>query len=132
MATDLINNHGLKLMTRTFRHGSLRANEKTWKVTRNVVWDLHRTPNVCNSANKELIMPIINSNDQNFTTYNIMRANFAHWSNSVIRDPHGMASPGSNYARSNGNYRDTLDWVRGWTYRPEPYFLLLQQDHLEL
>jgi hypothetical protein len=81
-------------------------------VTRNVVWDLHRTPNICNSENKELIMPIINSNDQNFTTYNIMRANFAHWSNSVIRDPHGYAGPGVNYARNNSNYDATLDWVR--------------------
>lgn len=112
MATDLINNHGLHLMTESFGEWQPSGEEKTWKVTRNVIWDLHRTPNVCNSENKELIMPIVNSNDQNFTTYNIMRANFAHWSNSVIRDPHGLASPGNNIARNNANYNDTLDWVR--------------------
>lgn len=112
MATDLINNHGLHLMTESFGTWQPSGNEDTWKVTRNVVWDLHRTPNICNSENKELIMPIINSNDQNFTTYNIMRANFAHWSNSVIRDPHGYAGPGVNYARNNSNYDATLDWVR--------------------
>jgi hypothetical protein len=112
MATDLINNHGLHLMTESFGTWQPSGNEDTWKVTRNVVWDLHRTPNICNSENKELIMPIINSNDQNFTTYNIMRANFAHWSNSVIRDPHGYAGPGVNYARNNANYDATLDWVR--------------------
>ena len=112
VATDLINNHGLKLMTEPFGEWVPSGCETTWKVTRNVVWDLHRTPNICNPANKETIMPIINSNDQNFTTYNVMRAMFAHWSNSVIRDPHGLAGPGSNYARNNANYDETLDWVR--------------------
>ena len=112
VATDLINNHGLRLMTEPFGQWQPSGNEDTWKVTRNVVWDLHRTPNICNPANKETIMPIINSNDQNFTTYNVMRAMFAHWSNSVIRDPHGLAGPGSNYARNNANYDETLDWVR--------------------
>ena len=112
VATDLINNHGLRLMTEPFGQWQPSGCETTWKVTRNVVWDLHRTPNICNPANKETIMPIINSNDQNFTTYNVMRAMFCHWSNSVIRDPHGLAGPGSNYARNNGNYDETLDWVR--------------------
>ena len=112
VATDLINNHGLRLMTEPFGQWQPSGNEDTLKVTCNVVWDLHRTPNICNPANKETIMPIINSNDQNFTTYNVMRAMFCHWSNSVIRDPHGLAGPGSNYARNNGNYDETLDWVR--------------------
>ena len=112
VATDLINNHGLKLMTEPFGTWQPSGNEQTWKVTRNVVWDLHRTINVCNAENKELIMPIINSNDQNFTCYNIMRANFAHWSDSVIRDPHGLGGPGSNYARNSADYDPELDWVR--------------------
>lgn len=112
MATDLINNHGLHLMTEPFGTWQPSGCETTWKVTRNVVWDLHRTPNICNPANKETIMAIVNSNDQNFTTYNIMRANFAHWSNGVIRDPHGLGGPGQNIARNNADYNDTLDWVR--------------------
>lgn len=111
-ATDLINNHGLRLMTEPFGVWQPSGNEQTWKVTRNVVWDLHRTPNVCHGDNKELIMPIINSNDQNFTTYNIMRANFPHWSNGVIRDPHGLGGPGQNIARNNSSYNPELDWVR--------------------
>lgn len=112
MATDLINNHGLKLMTEPFGTWQPSGCESTWKVTRNVVWDLHRTVNVCDPTNKEMIMPIINSNDQNFTTYNVMRAMFPHWSNSVIRDPHGMAGPGTNIARNNADYNPELDWVR--------------------
>ena len=112
VATDLINNHGLKLMTENFGTWQPSGEEKTWKVTRNVVWDLHRTPNIADPANKETIMMISNSNDQDFTTYNVMRACFAHWSNGIIRDPHGLGGPGQNIARNNGNYNDTLDWVR--------------------
>ena len=112
VATDLINNHGLKLMTENFGTWQPSGAEKTWKVTRNVVWDLHRTPNIADPANKETIMMISNSNDQDFTTYNVMRACFAHWSNSVIRDPHGLGGPGQNIARNSGNYNETLDWVR--------------------
>ncbi|MBE6287954.1 MAG: RagB/SusD family nutrient uptake outer membrane protein [Mediterranea massiliensis] len=112
LATELISNHGLQLMTEPFGTWQPSGNEETWKVTRNVVWDLHRTPNICHAENKELIMPIINSNDQNFTTYNIMRANFAHWSNGIIRDPHGLGGPGVNYARNAKEYNPKLDWVR--------------------
>jgi hypothetical protein len=112
VATDLINNHGLKLMTENFGTWQPSGAEDTWKVTRNVVWDLHRTPNIADPANKETIMMISNSNDQDFTTYNVMRACFAHWSNSVIRDPHGMGGPGQNIARNNGDYNAELDWVR--------------------
>ncbi len=112
MATDLINNHGLKLMTENFGTWQPSGNEKTWKVTRNVIWDLHRTPNIADPANKETIMMITNSNDQDFTTYNIMRACFAHWSNGIIRDPHGLGGPGQNIARNNKDYNEELDWVR--------------------
>ena len=112
MATDLIDNHGLKLMTEPFGTWQPSGNEKTWKVTRNVVWDLHRTPNIADPSNKETIMMISNSNDQDFTTYNIMRACFAHWSNGIIRDPHGLGGPGQNIARNNKDYNEELDWVR--------------------
>ena len=112
MATDLISNHGLKLMTENFGTWQPSGAEDTWKVTRNVVWDLHRTPNIADPANKETIMMISNSNDQDFTTYNVMRACFAHWSNGIIRDPHGLGGPGQNIARNNKDYNKTLDWVR--------------------
>jgi len=112
MATDLIDNHGLKLMTENFGTWQPSGAEDTWKVTRNVVWDLHRTPNIADPANKETIMLISNSNDQDFTTYNVMRACFAHWSNGIIRDPHGLGGPGQNIARNNGDYNAELDWVR--------------------
>ena len=110
-ATDLINNYGLHLMQNTF--GTFVAgNQKTWPITRNVLWDLHRGENVCDPANKEMIMPILNFNDQNFTGYSIMRACFAHWSNGVIKDPSGISPAGKNIARNNADYDENNDWVR--------------------
>ncbi|MCI1731094.1 MAG: RagB/SusD family nutrient uptake outer membrane protein [Prevotella sp.] len=110
-ATDLISNYGLHLMENPF--GTFVAgNQKTWPITRNVLWDLHRGENVCDPANKELIMPILNFNDQNFTGYSIMRACFAHWGNGVIKDPTGISPAGKNIARNNADYDENNDWVR--------------------
>ena len=112
MATDLINNHGLKLMTETFGNFVHSGNENTWKVTDNVMWDLFRGENIPIAANKETILPILNYDDQNFTQYLTMRALGVHWSNGDIMSPDGVGAPTYNYARSNSNYRDTLDWLR--------------------
>ena len=112
MATRLISNQGLSLMTAPFGEFAGSGNDKTWHVERNVMWDLHYRPNITNSANKEMIMPILNFNDQNFTQFLTMRAWGVHWSNGVIRDPHNRSTPTQNYARNNGNYREENDWLR--------------------
>lgn len=57
-------------------------------------------------------MAIINSNDEDHLNYNVMRAMFAHWSNGVIKDPHGTTPAGQCIARNNKNYNETLDWTR--------------------
>ncbi len=111
-ADDLINNHGLALMTEPF--GTFyQGNEKTWKVTDNVMWDLMRGENVIDAANTETIMPILNYNDQQFTQYLPMRSNFMHWSNGIIQDPNGLGSPAYNFAKADtANYSEDLDWLR--------------------
>jgi hypothetical protein len=78
MATDLINNHGLKLMTEPFGTFVHSGNAKTWNVTDNVMWDLFRGENIPIAANKETILPILNYDDQNFTQYLTMRALGVH------------------------------------------------------
>jgi len=111
VCSNLITNQGLALMEAPF--GEFYCGEpETWAVEDNVMWDLFRGENVCNSANTEMIMPILNFSSENLTSYNIMRAIGVHWSNGVIRDPSGLSSPTSNYARNNSNYNSTLDWVR--------------------
>ena len=111
MSTDLINNHGLKLMDAPFGT-SVTGNNTTWPVERNVVWDLHRGENVSIAENKETIMPILNFHSQSWINYPLMRAMCVHWSNSIIRDPHNLSSPTYNYSRNDGKYDEELDWVR--------------------
>ena len=112
MASKLINEQGLQLMTEPFGTFVKSGNENTMVVERNVLWDLHRGDNVCASSNKEMIMPILNFNAQNFTKYLTMRSIGVHWSNGVLRDPSGLSAPTSNYSRKNSNYNTNLDWLR--------------------
>ncbi len=117
-ATDLINNHGLALMKQNFGQ-FYQGNEKTWKVTNNVMWDLMRGENIINGANTETILPILNYHDQQFTQYMSMRSNFMHWSNGIIQDPSNSCAgdrwdkaPGVNFARTNARYNEDQDWLR--------------------
>lgn len=112
MATDLINNHGLALMTEPFGTNVPSGNPDTWTVQRNVLWDLHRGVNITDKANTETILPILNYNSENFTQYLTMRALGVHWSNGDIIDPNGISSPTYNYARSASQYNSKLDWLR--------------------
>ncbi len=112
MATDLINNHGLALMTASFGTNVPSGNPDTWEVQRNVMWDLHRGVNITSSENKETIMPILNYNAQSFISYPQMRAMCVHWSNGDILGPDGYGHPTYNYARNDGSYDANLDWVR--------------------
>lgn len=112
MATDLIQNHGLALMTAPFGTNVPSGNPTTWAVQRNVLWDLHRGENITAPANKETILPILNYNDENFTQYLTMRALGVHWSNGDIMDPSGIGSPTFNWARNTSSYNSQLDWLR--------------------
>lgn len=127
MCDQLIGNPNLKLMTESFGEWIPSGNEATWKITRNVIWDLNRPENVCNAENKEMIMPILNFNSERHVTYQIMRSHGVHWSNSVIRDPSGMSSPNSNFTGNDKDFRAENDWVscigRGiGVFRTSPYY----------
>lgn len=112
MATDLIDNHGLALMTQPFGEFTPSGSPETWTITRNVMWDLLRGQNIVNPANTETILPILNYHTENFTQYLTMRALGVHWSNGDIMDPTGIGSPTYNWSRNDGNYTKDLDWLR--------------------
>ena len=112
LATDLISNHGLALMTAPFGTNVPSGNPETWAIQRNVLWDLHRGVNVTDAANTEMIMPILNYYTEGFVTYPLMRCVGAHWSNGIIIDPHNLGQPTNNYARNASQYNPQLDWLR--------------------
>lgn len=112
LATDLINNHGLALMTAPFGTNVPSGNPETWSVQRNVLWDLHRGVNVTSAENTEMIMPILNYYTEGFISYPQMRAMCVHWSNGIIIDPHNVGAPCYNYARNAAEYDPTMDYVR--------------------
>ena len=112
LATDLINNHGLALMTAPFGTNVPSGNPETWAVQRNVLWDLHRGVNVTSPENTEMIMPILNYYTEGFIQYPQMRAMCVHWSNGIIIDPHNVGAPCYNYARNAAEYDPTMDYVR--------------------
>ncbi len=119
MCDKLINETGHSLMTAPFGTFVQSGNPDTWKVERNVMWDLMRGVNVCAADNKEMLMPILNFNAENFTQYLTMRAMQVHWSNQgALRDPYGVYKDRwgegmtFNYARSNGYYDKNYDWLR--------------------
>ena len=112
LATDLINNHGLALMTAPFGTNVPSGNPETWAIQRNVLWDLHRGVNVTSPENTEMIMPILNYYTEGFISYPQMRAMCVHWSNGIIIDPHNVGSPCFNYARNAAEYDPTMDYVR--------------------
>lgn len=110
----LINNSGLKLMTETFGEQVQPAASETWHVTPNVIWDLHRGENVFNSANKEIIMGMVNSG-LNVANYTVMRCLSPFVFNGSLTTPSGKQGL-KNYNRDgdvkNGNYNPELDYQR--------------------
>lgn len=122
---ELINNSGLALMQQPF--GSAEDAEggepETWKITRNVIWDLHRPVNKYRSDNTETILAMLNISDQRHVDYLTMRVFGPNWNdNKYLKTPDGKAA-GMNYARNNSKYRKDHDLLRAFgrgiaTFRP--------------
>lgn len=109
----LINNSGLALMTEPFGDvsASNSGESKTWNITRNVIWDLHRPENKMTLTNKETILGLPNSSEQTHTDFLTMRIFGANWNNGALKSPDGK-NAANNYARNNGSYDQNFDWLR--------------------
>ncbi|MCD8385889.1 MAG: RagB/SusD family nutrient uptake outer membrane protein [Bacteroidales bacterium] len=110
MATDLINNHGLALMTEPFGTDNPGGCSTTWPITRNVIWDLHRAENKIGSFNKECILGIPNMSSQALVVYAAMRIFGPFWNNGGMVDPSGKQA-GLRPARNASTYDATESWV---------------------
>jgi hypothetical protein len=116
-ADILIDQSGYALMQNTFGTFIEGGEPRTWPITRNVIWDLHRPENKLISANKELIMGLPNrgSDATSMIPFRTMRALGPMWNQSIanggIQTPDGKLAV-TNYARSAANYNVTLDYTR--------------------
>src|SRR5665648_360253 len=106
----LIDQSGFSLMIAPFGTEVQPAASETWKVERNVIWDLHRGENVYNTGNMELIMGMPNQG-VNIVGYNIMRSLSPFVFNNSLTSPSGMQGL-QNYNRRNGNYNPEYDYQR--------------------
>lgn len=106
----LIDQSGFRLMTQPFGIEVQPAASETWKVKRNVIWDLHRGENVYNGANTELIMGIPNQGE-NIVGYNIMRSLSPFVFNNALISPSGIQGL-QNYNRRDDKYNPEYDYQR--------------------
>ena len=86
---------------------------ETWPITRNVIWDLHRSQNKLHAANTESILVMPNRGIQNdaFRQWLQMRIYGPQWVSAQLLDP-DMRLAMSDYARSSSNYNKSLDFTR--------------------
>ena len=110
---ELINNSGLSLMTEPYGE-FIDPQPETWPITRNVIWDLHRSENKITTANKELIMGIPNVSTLKNSILNMrwMRVYGPFW-NGNMTCPDGVGgTPVNRFAKNSRDYDPLTDWVR--------------------
>ena len=113
-ADILINQSGYSLMQETFGTFNDGGEPETWKITDNVIWDLHRPENKLIAANKEVIMGMPNNTADSHTDFLTMRIFGPMWSdNGYLLAPDGKVGA-VNYARNHANYDKSLDFLRAF------------------
>lgn len=112
LQTDtLINNSGYSLMQNSFGTWNDGGEPKTWPVTRNVIWDLHRCENKLITENKEVILGMPNRGSQSFISFATMRIFGPLYNSASLKSPDGKNAM-DLYARNNSSYRADLDYGR--------------------
>lgn len=110
----LIKYSGYSLMTENFGTFVDPA-PKTWPITENVIWDLHRPENKAISENKEGILVMPNRyGTSSAIRVRLMRNLGAQYNAAgVLRTPDNKGGRAVQcYAKNNKNYDENLDWNR--------------------
>lgn len=110
-ADILINQSGYSLMKNTFGTFYTGGETKTWPITRNVIWDLHRPENKLLATNTEVIMGMPNRGAQSNIAFATMRIFTPLYNSANLKSPDGKNAL-DLYARNNSNYRADLDFGR--------------------
>ncbi|RVT79760.1 RagB/SusD family nutrient uptake outer membrane protein [Flavobacterium sufflavum] len=112
-ADILINQSGYSLMKNTFGTFDQGGKPETWKITRNVIWDLHRPENKVIAANTEAILIMPNSGAQSFLGFASMRIFGPLWASGNLRTPDGKQA-GLRIASNNANYNPLYDYNKAF------------------
>lgn len=127
--TDIIiDNSGYSLITGdsfgTFNNG---GEARTWPITRNVIWDMHRPENKLIGSNTEVIMGMPNrgASAESFANMLTMRILYPFVFNNAIQTKDGKQAL-LNLRRNNKDYNPEFDYMRSFgrgiaTFRPS-YF----------
>lgn len=114
LCDDIINNGGYKLMTEPFGTFDEGGEPKTWVITRNIIWDLHRPENKLISENNEVIYGIVSQGSgSSALAVRLMRSMLPFWASGTNQTVIGGVTACTNYARSNTSAYDVNnDFVR--------------------
>ena len=85
---------------------------EAWKITPNIMWNLHRPENKLIATNKETLLGVVYMGDgASFLGNETMRNYGPFWNDQKIQDPDGVYAV-RNWARNNKNYSKKLDFLR--------------------
>ncbi len=123
--TDIIiEQSGYSLMTAPFGTFNPGGEARTWPITRNVIWDLHRAENKLIASNREVIMGIPNrgSDAESFVQMLTMRVLYPFVFDNRVQAPDGRQAL-LNIRRNSGDYNPMYDYMRAFgrgitTFRP--------------
>ncbi len=120
----LINQSGYSLMTDNFGTFNPGGEPETWKITRNVIWDLHRAENKLISSNREVIMGMPNrgAEAESFVKMLTMRILYPFVFDSRLKTKDGKQAL-LNLKRNHADYNSKYDYMRAFgrgiaTFRP--------------
>ena len=114
-ATILINQSGFRLMQEEDNFGTFipSGEPKTWTVTSNIIWNLHRPENKLTSDNKEVLFGVISrGTGSSFRAYTTMRQFGPFWNDAKIIGPNEKSRAVNNWARNNAKYNAKYDYLR--------------------
>ena len=114
LADQIIGSGIYSLMEQPFGTFDEGGEPETWKITRNVIWDMHRPENKLIPANKETIYGIVNQGSgSSFRNFSSLRIFVPFWANGTNISPVGGFVSTNRFARNSPDYDKALDFNRG-------------------